>query len=977
MARKAKGAKGDRQVEALVHDEATRRNIPTAELAAIAERIEETDPFAPVRFQRRTSLKKGETRERDEDLDPQIIWNGARLRLSREQVRQLQDKGEVEIGDAQLVWRGKDRQDWSDLVVQAPQLYIQEKVHPKAIIDDLVRRSKVSAAEKDDAPDLFGDFNGLDDPEAKLEFYQHDQRWSNRMILGDSLHVMASLAEREHLRGQVQCIYIDPPYGIKFNSNWQVSTISKDVKDGKREDVSREPEQVKAFRDTWKEGIHSYLTYLRDRLTVARDLLTESGSIFMQIGDENVHRVRALMDEVFGESNIVTLIPFSKTGGQTSDLLSSVCDYILWYAKKIEHVKYRQLYFKKERGGTGSGEYSWIELPSGERRRATREESENESLLPEGTVFLIPDNLTSNRPPGNFPVTFRGETTTPRKGYWKTGTVGFDRLIKSNRIIRQGQTLRYVRFLADFPVSPLSNMWIDTAARGWGEDKVYVVQAGSRVVERCILMATDPGDLVLDPTCGSGTAAYVAEQWGRRWITVDTSRVALALARTRIMSARYPFYYLADSVEGRSKEQEVDGRIQPDRPTRGDIRHGFVYERAPHIMLKSIANNAEIDVIWEDHQRRLDSLRKDLNTALEREWEEWEIPREAEDEWSDNVKGIHKTLWEQRIARQRKIDESIAKAADVEFLYDRPYEDRSRVRVAGPFTVESLSPHRVVPADEEELLDMQNAAAGKRRRSKFVTPPTDFAAMVVEHLRSAGVHQSEKKDAIKFNSLQGWPGEYIGAEGVFAEGQSQRRAGIFLGPEFGTVSRVDLVAAAREATEARFDVLIACAFNFDAHASELSKLGPLPILKAKMNPDLHMADELKNTGKGNLFVVFGEPDIDIKTEKDGNLRVQVKGIDVFDPNTGDIRSNDTDAIAAWFIDTYYDEENFFVRHAYFLGAQDPYKNLKTALKAEIDEEAWATLYRDTSRPFPRPSTGRIAVKVINHFGDEVMKVFAV
>jgi adenine-specific DNA-methyltransferase len=282
-----------------------------------------------------------------------------------------------------------------------------------------------------------------------------------------------------------------------------------------------------------------------------------------------------------------------------------------------------------------------------------------------------------------------------------------------------------------------------------------------------------------------------------------------------------------------------------------------------------------------------------------------------------------------------------------------------------------------VPADEEELTDTLDAAKGKRRRSKLVTPPTDFAEIVLEHLRTAGVHQTAKKDAIKFTSLQGWPGEYIGAEGHFLEGQTQRRAAIFLGPEFGTVSRIDLVAAAREATEARFDVLIACAFNFDGHASELSKLGPLPILKAKMNPDLHMADELKNTGKGNLFVVFGEPDIDIEDEKDGRIRVRVKGVDVFDPNTGDIRSNDTKGIAAWFIDTDYDEENFFVRHAYFLGAQDPYKSLKTALKAEIDAEAWETLYRDTSRPFPRPSTGRIAVKVINHFGDEVMKVFSV
>jgi adenine-specific DNA-methyltransferase len=846
-------------------------------------------------------------------------------------------------------------------------------VHPKAIIDDLVRRSKVSAAEKDDAPDLFGDFNGLADPEARLEFYQHDQHWSNRMILGDSLHVMASLAEREHLRGQVQCIFIDPPYGIRFNSNWQVSTLSRDVKDGKREDISREPEQVKAFRDTWKDGIHSYLTYLRDRLIVARELLTESGSIFVQIGDENVHRVRALMDEVFGVDEFCSQITVLKTAGQTSDLIAGTADYLLWFAKNRSAVKFRTPYLLKALESDKSGVYRWVRELDGSVRALTQDERQEGRTQ---GVFAL-DNLTSQRPPGDFPVSIAGRVFQSGKGYWKTGELGMSRLLKANRVGQATNSLRYVRYMDDFRAQAIGNVWSDTGTGSFTDEKIYVVQSGTKLVQRCIQMTTDPGDLVLDPTCGSGTAAYVAEQWGRRWITIDTSRVALALARTRIMGAKYPYYYLADSTEGQAKEQDVTGKIQLDAPKHGDIRQGFVYDRVPHIMLKSIANNSSIDDIWNEFQSKLEPLRNELNAAVGKKWEEWEIPREADEKWPANVESIHKAWWEQRIARQNKIDESIAKAADVEFLYDRPYEDKSRVRVAGPFTVESLSPHRVVPADEEELLDVQNAAAGKRRRSKFVTPPTDFAAMVLEHLRSAGVHQSEKKDAIKFNSLQGWPGEYIGAEGVFAEGQTQRRAGIFLGPEFGTVSRVDLVAAAREATEARFDVLIACAFNFDAHASELSKLGPLPILKAKMNPDLHMADELKNTGKGNLFVVFGEPDIDIKTEKDGSLRVQVKGVDVFDPNTGDIRSNDTDAIAAWFIDTDYDEENFFVRQAYFLGAQDPYKSLKTALKAEIDEEAWATLYRDTSRPFPRPSTGRIAVKVINHFGDEVMKVFTV
>jgi len=985
MAKKTKSAKGQKEVRAIVHDEATRKNIPTAELQSVAERLEEDDPVAPVRFPRRTPLKKNDERDRDKDLDPQIVWNGVRLRLSPDQVRQLHERGEVEIGDAQLVWRGKDRQDWSDLVVQAPALYIQEKVHPKAIIDDLIRRSKQSAAEKNDAPDLFGDFNGLD-PDAKLEFYQHDQHWSNRMILGDSLHVMASLAEREHLRGKVQCIYIDPPYGIKFNSNWQVSTLSRDVRDG-RQHVSREPEQIKAFRDTWKDSIHSYLTYLRDRLTVARDLLSDSGSIFVQIGDENVHLVCSLMDEVFGERNAVSKIVFAKTAAQTSRYISSVTDFIIWYAKDLESLKYRQLFELKSFNDGGADRYDRGLDERGDSYVLEKDIRLGMRPLPNGVRAYSLGDLTSQRQGRQtgpesamgFEVEFCGRKYEPTSTRgWSTTRTGIERLKKADRIEPLDRNLRYRRVLSDFPASPRSNVWTDvTGVQSRSDPKIYVVQTSTTAVERCILMTTDPGDLVLDPTGGAGTTAYSAEQWGRRWINIDTSRVALALARSRVMSANYSYYFLSDSPEGRAKEQQITGKIQPDHPTRSDIRQGFVYDRAPHITLKSIANNAEIDVIWDDFQTKLESLRKELNAAVGKKWEEWEIPGEADDKWSESIKGIHKAWWEQRITRQRKVDESIAKSADVEFLYDRPYEDKSRVRVAGPFTVESLSPHRVVPADAEELLDTMHAAAGKRRRPKLVTPPTDFAAMVLEHLRSAGVHQSEKKDAIKFNSLQAWPGEYIAAEGVFAEGQTQRRAAIFLGPEFGTVSRIDLVAAAREATDARFDVLIACAFNFDAHASELSKLGPLAILKAKMNPDLHMADELKNTGKGNLFVVFGEPDIEIKHEKDGKLRVQVKGVDVFDPNTGDIRSNDTDAIAAWFIDTEYDEENFFVRHAYFLGAQDPYKSLKTALKAEIDPEAWETLYRDTSRPFPHPSTGRIAVKVINHFGDEVMKVFSV
>lgn len=980
MARKpaARTAK-EKKVEALTHEQARRKNIPTAEHQSLVQRQEENAPVGPIRYARVYPLNAGMERPRDKDIDPQIIWNGARIRLTKDQVRQSQEKGEIEIGDAQLVWRGKDQQDWSDLVVNAPPLYIQEKVHPKAIIDDLVQKSKKAKADNDDAPDLFADFNGLTNPEARTEFYQHSQHWSNRMILGDSLQVMASLAEREHLRGQVQCIYFDPPYGIKFNSNWQVSTLSRDVKDGKQTDISREPEQVKAFRDTWKDGIHSYLTYLRDRLTVARDLLHESGSIFVQIGDENVHRVRAVLDEVFGEANFVSVIAFKKTGGQSSGAIANVTDFLIWYGKDASRLKYRPLFAKKVPGEEGATNYEWVEELSGARRAMTAEEKDGRRQLPAGARVLQPYPMFSDGPSErDRPLIWRSAEYKPSSNsHWKTHGVGLNRLGCADRLLAQGKTLRFVNYLDDYDVTPLLNIWTDTQTSGFGADRIYIVQTLAKVVERCILMCTDPGDLVLDPTCGSGTTATVAEQWGRRWITIDTSRVALALARTRLMSSRYPYYLLSDSKYGRAKEQEVSGKIRPDAPTHGDIRQGFVYERAPHITLKSIANNAEIDVIWEEAQETFERLRTDLNKALGTAWQEWEIPREAVPSWSDATRKLHAAWWEARIERQKKIDASIAKAADVELLYDRPYEDKSRVRVAGPFTVESLSPHRVVPADEDMPEDELKASTGKRRRSKVLAPPTDFADMVLEHLRTAGVNQAEKRDTIKFTSLIGWPGEYICAEAHFQEGETQRRAAIFLGPEFGTLSRVDLVAAAREATEARFDVVIACSFNFDAHASELTRLGPLPILKAKMNPDLHMADELKNTGKGNLFVVFGEPDIDIMEQGDETIVVKVNGIDVFDPNTGQIRSNDVKGIAAWFIDTDYNEESFFVRHAYFLGANDPYKSLKTSLRAEINPEAWETLYRDISRPFPRPSTGRIAVKVINHFGDEVMKVYQV
>ena len=1041
----AKRKKNTKTVETLTHTDEVRANIPTVELQPVME------DDAPVHV----------TYERNRDLDPQFVW------------------------------RGKDVQDWADLVVQAPPLFIQEKVHPKVLIDDLMRSAQSGRETPEEQLDLFTDFNGLPSEEAKTEFYQHDANWSNRMILGDSLRVMASLAEREGLRGKVQCIYIDPPYGIKFNSNFQWSTTSRDVKDGKAEHNTREPEQVKAFRDTWRDGIHSYLTYLRDRLTVARDLLTESGSIFVQIGDENVHRVRALMDEVFGEDNSVGQISFRKKlmplGAKT---LESMADYLIWFAKDLTRIKYRQLYVKTNPNPVGR--WTGVRDGSWQLRRLTPNEQKNLSSIPDsseifGTVSQWAPSFSET---GVYSFFFQGVTYTPTPGRcWITTEVRMRRLDWAGRLFVEGMFPRFLSYHADFRYRKLTHPWRDTAP---AQNKDYVVETSPGVLERCILMTTDPGDLVLDPTCGSGTTAYVAEQWGRRWITMDTSRVALALARARIMGARYDYYLLSDSRDGQLKEAVIEGKAPSQAPTYGDIRQGFVYNRVPHITLKSIANNAEIDVIWERYEEELAPLRAQLSEVCGRAktLEEWEIPHERPDDWNPAAEPPLAAFWKLRLARQKEIDASIAAKAEYEYLYDKPYDDKKKVRVAGPFTVESLSPHRVLGVDEDdELIDnLADAELGYGEAQ-------DFATIILEHLKTSGVQQAHKEDRISFTSIKPWPGDLVCAEGRYIEGGldsgDEKRAGIFIGPEFGTVSRPDLVKAAREAADADFDLLIACAFSYEAHSTDLHKLGKIPILKARMNADLHMAADLSNTGKGNLFVIFGEPDITVASGlwlvtskgakfanyeqvkelsglgsleeingvgRDGlsdlchvsaggsneriasaieisngdvsdsgaavgdrqsrtnrsltspggghwtdaqrsqtltaiqNLtdadfplalttgdwtQVTVHGVDVFHPNTGEIRSDSTDGIACWFIDTDYNAESFFVRHAYFLGANDPYKSLKTTLKAEINHEAWETLHSDTSRPFEKPASGRIAVKVINHLGDEVMKVFRV
>ncbi len=1108
-------------IETLIHDEAKRKNIPTAEFQSVLQK-EAQDPLK-VTLPRDAAGLTEEKENRNRDLDPQ------------------------------LVWRGKDEQDWSDLVVNAPPIYIQEKVHPKVLIDDLLRRTASDKQAAETQTDLFADFNGIPTEAAKTDFYQHDQNWSNRMILGDSLQVMASLAEREGLRGKVQCIYFDPPYGIKFNSNFQWSTTSRDVKDGNVDHITREPEQVKAFRDTWRDGIHSYLTYLRDRLTVARDLLTESGSIFVQIGDENLGRIKELLNEIFGEDNYIITIPFQKKAYQEANALAPVNDYLLWAAKSKRSMKFRALYMPTPFEGD-VGKYTRIESPDLILDTSNdKEEADIESLIVKGWRLVREDYPVVSQDPPKSPQQFEYQGIVyepPSNRHWSQKYPdGMQRLAIAGRLRGTGSRLYAREYWTDSAIVPRNNLW--TKLKGPANPN-YVVETATEVVKRCLLMVTDCGDLVLDPTCGSGTTAYVAEQWGRRWITIDTSRVALALARARVMGARYPYYLLADEVESVQDLVASNGkdiRYKPLSTSHQSLKQGFVYERVPHITLKAIANNAEIDVIWEKWQEKIAPLLEKLAAVVNKKEStakspstslaEWEVPRDYPEKWPAEAKKHHADFWQARIARQREIDASIAAKAEYEYLYDKPYEDKKKVRVAGPFTVESLLPHRVLGVDENDnLID-----GLKDPKSNYGTV-RDFTQIILENLKIAGVQQAHKEDKIVFTSLTPWPGYYICAEGRF-EGSGEllvksgkqnadqlttkhsplvtkeNRAAIFVGPEFGTVSRPDLVAAAREAGDADFDVLITCAFNYDAHSSEFNKLGRIPVLKARMNADLHMAEDLKNTGKGNLFVIFGEPDIEVVSgewlvtsngrmvahydsvkrlsglgsleeinrlgrdhlsyfrelstgreirfdqsgkksggigsgkhsggsgsDRDGRVspvsergeriaggsgnsadtglqieagagergaeasgrssgnqqdawrsktitalkdltksdfplslttnhysQVTILGVDVFHPNTGEVRSDGAEGIACWFIDTDYNEESFFVRHAYFLGANDPYKALKTTLKAEINQEAWATLNSDISRPFDKPKSNRIAVKVINHLGDEVMKVF--
>jgi len=575
--------------------------------------------------------------------------------------------------DPQLEWAGKA--EHLSFEVPTVSLHVHERIDPRTIIESVRRKQDGEASNQ---LSLFAE-ERKEPLRSAVEFYRHKHGWTNRLIAGDSLLVMNSLLEKEGMAGKIQMIYIDPPYGIKYGSNFQPFVNKRDVKDGKDDDLTSEPEQIRAFRDTWELGIHSYLTYLRDRLLLARELLTESGSVFVQISDENVHLVRCLMDEVFGVGNFLGQITFQKTGSIESKGLGSTVDYLIWYGKEKSQLKYRQLFLQREKGETNLDRYDYVEDPDGVFSRIPAAAIRGEKPIPEGKRCRLTTLLSDGESKEAKDFLYREERFCVRHGkHWKTDPeTGGQTLRKANRIVKQGNTLWYKRFVDDFPVVPITERWESLQI---GQELDYVVQTSSLVIQRCLLMTTDPGDLVLDPTCGSGTTAYVAEQWGRRWITCDTSRVALTLAKQRLMTAVFDYYELAHPEEG--------------------VGSGFKYKTVPHITLKSIANNPEIDGIHEKWQKKLEPLREHLNALLKQSWKEWEIPREAADSWPQEAVNTHAEWWTLRRKRQEEIDAAIARHAPQETLYDQPFVDKKKLRVSGPFTVEAVPAPAVKSPDE-------------------------------------------------------------------------------------------------------------------------------------------------------------------------------------------------------------------------------------------------------------------------------------
>lgn len=848
----------------------------------------------------------------------------------------------------QLIWAGKpglktiEVEDRSGVEVDSVSLHVHERVSAQAVIKAVQREDKQMK--------LFAD------PQLPLhkavQFYLHDVDWANRLILGDSLLVANSLIEREMMAGKVQMIYMDPPYGVKYASNFQARIDRRDVKDGD-DHLTREPEMIKAYRDTWKLGIHSYLTYMRDRLRVCRELLNNSGSIFVQISDENLHLVRTLMDDIFGVENFLALIPFrKKTMPLGAKYLEGMYDYLIWFSKNHESVKFHHLYKKQE--VEGEFHWSWYDKHDGSCHRMTNEQNKNHSLLPDNCriyrlVSLWPASFSEK---SVFSVEFEGRNFTPPPGQcWPSGPEVMKKIIETGRVQTEGQHLRRIVYLDEYQMTKLTSMWADTVG---ARDQKYVVETNPKVIQRCLLMTTDPGDLVFDPTCGSGTTAFVAEQWGRRWITCDTSRVALALARQRLLTATFPYYKIDDEGNGQNPG------------------YGFKYKTVPHITLKSIAQNTNIDTVAEKYNPFIVDALKKLNRSAKTSFKEWEVPFEPDKKWSKKAIEYFKKFRRLKQEKQKAIDEIIAEDAPQEILYDQPEIDRKIIRVSGPFTVEAIPPpiYEVESpiGGEAESIETDDAIEAHPGAENHI--PT-----LINLLQKDGVTFPDNKK-LTFDVLTARTGGVLHAEGE-AEG---KKFAISFGPLHGPVSLMQVEDGLREAYMGGYDTIIFCGFAFDPEAQAAINANVHPKVKAHashIRPDVILKDAeggdlLKTTASSQLFTVFGEPDIDLVKNK-GEFTIKLLGVDVYDPIGGVVHSENVGRVAAWFVDTDYNKRTFCIVQAFFPN-KSAWKKLERALKGKLDEDRFEMLTGHISLPFRPGNHKRAAVKVLDQRGNEVMKV---
>ena len=974
MARKKRTTQ-QKEVQDYRHDTATRKNNPPAGIAAQGK-IQET-PKQEYAYNPHLPPNLRSDPSGNADKLPELLQIAQQRKLTAEEAKTLADA--LRHQGPWLEWAGK--QETKSFSVDPVALHIHERVSAKAILK-VAERQNVQRELFADPQQSYGE---------AVDFYQHDVDWANRLILGDSLTVMSSLAHREDLAGKVQMIYIDPPYGIKYASNFQPTVFQRDVKD-REQDLTREQEQIKAFRDTWELGIHSYLAYLRDRLIVSKELLTDSGSIFVQIGDENVHLVRNLMDEVFGRENFHAQLTFTKTRPLGSQSMPGIVDYIIWYAKDTTMLKYRPLFTNKI---AGKGNFTYVEFPNGERRRLSSEEQNDTSLIDKNAHIFQSEKLASSGFTSTcyFDIKFQGHLFPPKRTSWRTNPEGMSRLLKSSRLYAPNDNIYYVSYHDDYPVQSITNLWDDTR----GEmNAVYVVQTSTKVIQRCLLMTTDPGDLILDPTCGGGTTAYVAEQWGRRWIAIDTSRVAVALARQRLLTGSFDYYRLEDESKG--------------------ITAGFSNKKVQHVTLGGIAQNIALDSIFARHElilkeklhvlnRSLSKVTAEIHSKLlvklvEKEsregkksitdadrrrwqlpktvWQEWEVPFDTDPDWPQ---ALQDALTDYRKAWRAKMDEvndCIAKSSEGEELVDQPEVDRKRIRVSGPFTVEAVQP-------AEESLDVESPIGGEPEEDlETYDAETDrpdavnaeaYLDQMIRLLRNDGV-RFPNNQMLKFDTLDPLEGDVLHAEGAWEGDDTERLVAVVFGPQHGPVTAMQVEDCLPIASRRGYDELVFAGFSFDGAAQAIIQEDPNPRVRVHMahiNPDVAMGDLLKETPSTQLFTVFGMPRTQLKETANGEYYIKMEGVDIYNPVDNTVSSAGADRVAAWFVDADYDGRTFCITQAFFPD-KSAWNKIARALKGIIDEDQFEKFSGTESFPFPVGEHACVAIKVIDPRGNEVMRV---